>query len=155
MASRKSTKKVPAKKKKPAAKKSQRPKVRAKKGASRPSDMPKEIAVFDPDGVEEVFDVMPDEHVLRFASDLLSGLAHPSRLKVLIALSVAELCVGDIAAVVGLSLSATSTMLKQLRSLGFLSARSVGKQTYYRVSSEVPAEVMTLVFAAAEQEETM
>ncbi|MCP4502859.1 MAG: winged helix-turn-helix transcriptional regulator [Deltaproteobacteria bacterium] len=135
------------------ANKTRRPKVRARKGASKPSDVPKEIAVFDPDGVEKVFDVMPEEETLQNASDLLSGLSHPSRLKALIALSVSELCVGDIAAVVGLSLSATSTMLKQLRSLSFLATRSVGKQTYYRVTSELPNEVMALAFAAGPTED--
>ena len=128
-----------------------RPRVKAKKPSARstrPNDGPREITVFDPDGVEAVFDVMPEETQLQEAADLLQGMAHPSRLKALIALSVAELCVGDVAALVGLSLSATSTMLKQLRSLGFLQTRSAGKQTYYSVSSNAPREVMQVVFAA-------
>lgn len=146
---------MPARKKKskPAAIKkspSRRPRVKARRppaGGGRPQDMPREISVFDPDAVESVLDVMPEEETLQLAADRLQGLAHPSRLKALIALSVAELCVGDVAALVGLSLSATSTMLKQLRALGYLSTRGVGKQTYYRVSSRAPQQVMEVVFA--------
>lgn len=146
---------MPARKKKskPAAlKKStvRRPRVKARRppaGGGRPQDMPREISVFDPDSVESVLDVMPEEETLQLAADRLQGLAHPSRLKALIALSVAELCVGDVAALVGLSLSATSTMLKQLRAIGYLSTRGVGKQTYYRVASKVPQQVMEIVFA--------
>ncbi len=127
-----------------------RPRVKARRppaGGGRPADMPREISVFDPDSVESVLDVMPEEETLQLAADRLQGLAHPSRLKALIALSVAELCVGDVAALVGLSLSATSTMLKQLRALGYLSTRGVGKQTYYRVASKAPQQVMEVVFA--------
>lgn len=128
-----------------------RPRVKARRppaGGGRPADLPREISVFDPESVEAVLDVMPDEETLQLAADRLQGLAHPSRLKALIALSVAELCVGDVAALVGLSLSATSTMLKQLRALGYLSTRGVGKQTYYRVSSQAPQQVMEVVFAS-------
>ena len=146
------TKKSASKSKPAAAPKARRPKVKARRGASRPSETPKEIAVFDPDSVEQILDIMPTEDALNSAADMIQGLAHPSRLKALIAFSVGELCVGDIAAVVGLSLSATSTMLKQLRNLGLLSTRSVGKQTYYRVQSHVPSEVMGVVFAATAQD---
>jgi ArsR family transcriptional regulator len=151
MAARKKKKKKKASK----ATTTKRPRVKARRrpaGSKGPTDAPREISVFDPDSVEAVLDVMPDEETLQMAADRLQGLAHPSRLKALIALSVAELCVGDVAALVGLSLSATSTMLKQLRALGYLSTRGVGKQTYYRISSEAPSRVMEVVFAPEGEE---
>ena len=40
---------------------------------------------------------------------------------------------GDVSAVLGLSMSATSTMLKHLRGLGLVSVRHAGKQTYYKL----------------------
>jgi ArsR family transcriptional regulator, lead/cadmium/zinc/bismuth-responsive transcriptional repressor len=131
--------------------KKHRPKIKAKKrpaGSEKFRDQPKEISVFDPDHVERVLDAMPDEAVLVRAADRLQGLAHPSRLQALVALSVSELCVGDVAAVLGLSLSATSTMLKQLRSLGFVAARHAGKQTYYRSASPTPRAVLDAVLAS-------
>jgi len=91
---------------------------------------------------------MPDDDVLQGAADRLQSLSHPSRLKALIALSVNDLCVGDIAAVVGLSLSATSTLLKQLRSAGFLSTRSAGKQVYYQINSDIPASILEVIFSS-------
>lgn len=146
MAARKKKKPAPP----PTKKSARRPRVKARRppaGGGRPQDLPREISVFDPESVESVLDVMPDDETLQMAADRLQGLAHPSRLKALIALSVAELCVGDVAALVGLSLSATSTMLKQLRALGYLSTRGVGKQTYYRIASQAPSKVMEVVFA--------
>lgn len=126
-----------------------RPRLKARRrpaGADRFRDEPKEIAVFDPENVERVLDAMPSaDRVLR-AADRLGGLAHPSRVQAVCALAASELCVGDVAAVLGLSLSATSTMLKQLRGLGWLAVRHAGKQTYYRLSSELPKAVLDLLF---------
>lgn len=126
-----------------------RPRIKARRrpaGADRFRDEPKEIAVFDPENVERVLDAMPSaDRVLR-AADRLGGLAHPSRVQAVCALSASELCVGDVAAVLGLSLSATSTMLKQLRGLGWLAVRHAGKQTYYRLSSTLPKAVLDLLF---------
>lgn len=126
-----------------------RPRVKARRrpaGAERFRDEPKEIAVFDPENVERVLDAMPAPDKIVRAADRLQGLAHPSRVQAMIALSASELCVGDVAAVLGLSLSATSTMLKQMRGLGFVATRHAGKQTYYRMSSQVPRAVLDVLF---------
>lgn len=119
-------------------------------GSDRFRNEQQEIAVFDPEHVERVLDALPDAATLSLAADRLQGLAHPSRLQALIALSIAELCVGDIAAVLGLSLSATSTMLKQLRSLGYVTMRHAGKQTYYRVASTLPRAILDAVLVREE-----
>jgi ArsR family transcriptional regulator len=101
---------------------------------------PKEIAVFDPDAVEKVLDALPSKEEAGRLADRISGLASASRIEALIALGTAELCVGDVAAVLGLSMSATSTMLKQMRSLDLVAIRHAGKQTYYRLADKrVPA----------------
>jgi DNA-binding transcriptional ArsR family regulator len=118
-----------------------RPRLTARKrpaGADR--DVPAEIAVFDPDAVEKVLDALPSKAEAGRLADRMAGLASASRIEALIALSVAELCVGDVAAVLGLSMSATSTMLKQMRGLGLVSVRHAGKQTYYQLADlRVPA----------------
>lgn len=118
-----------------------RPRLKAKKrpaGVDR--EMPKEIAVFDPDAVEKVLDVLPAKETVARLADRIAGLSTTSRLEALIALQAAELCVGDVSAVLGLSMSATSTMLKQLRALNLVATRHAGKQTYYRLSDKrVPA----------------
>jgi DNA-binding transcriptional ArsR family regulator len=125
-----------------------RPRLKARRrpaGADRFRDEPKEIAVFDPENVERVLDAMPPPEQIARAADRLQGLAHKSRLQAVAALDASELCVGDVAAVLGLSLSATSTMLKHMRTLGFVTVRHAGKQTYYRIASPVPKAVMDLL----------
>jgi ArsR family transcriptional regulator, lead/cadmium/zinc/bismuth-responsive transcriptional repressor len=122
-----------------------RPKLRARRrpaGADRFREAPKEIAVFDPENVERALDALPQGEVIARAADRMQGLAHPTRIQALLALSASELCVGDMAAILSLSLSATSTMLKQLRSLGFVATRHAGKQTYYRLASPIPKAIL-------------
>ena len=102
--------------------------------------------MFDPENVERVLDAMPPAERLILAADRLQGLAHVSRVQALLALEASELCVGDMAAVLGLSLSATSTMLKQMRTLGFVATRHAGKQTYYKIASAIPKAVLDTLF---------
>jgi ArsR family transcriptional regulator len=52
------------------------------------------------------------------------------------ALEQAELCVGDLAATVGLSNSATSHQLRLLRSLGLVRTRRAGRTIYYALDDE-------------------
>ena len=67
-------------------------------------------------------------------ADALKVLAHPGRLRVLMALEGRELCVCDLAHVLDTSLSSMSQQLKQLRTLGAIRFRAHGKLAYYRIS---------------------
>jgi len=68
----------------------------------------------------------------RFAS-----LGNPQRLTILRALQVSELCVCDLACVLGLSTAATSQQLRLLREQGWLCSRREGKQVYYRLVDDL------------------
>ncbi len=69
---------------------------------------------------------------------LFETLADPSRARILQALSIAEgeLCVCDIALVLGMSVSALSHQLRYLRVRGAVSRRKVGRIVYYRLVDE-------------------
>jgi DNA-binding transcriptional ArsR family regulator len=61
-------------------------------------------------------------------------LADPGRVRMIYALLEAgELCVGDLAAAVDVSESATSHQLRQLRLAGLVRSRKEGRTVYYRV----------------------
>ncbi len=73
-------------------------------------------------------------------------LGSETRLKILFALQQEELCVCDIAAVVGLSIPATSQQLKMLRQSGFLTLRNEGRVAYYSLAvSNLPQNVKEMV----------
>lgn len=72
----------------------------------------------------------PDEQASEIA-DTFKVLAHPTRVKLIRALASGEMCVCEISEVVGLSVSATSHQLHQLRDLRLVRSRSEGKLVHY------------------------
>ncbi|MFO7167693.1 MAG: metalloregulator ArsR/SmtB family transcription factor [Chloroflexota bacterium] len=69
-------------------------------------------------------------------AETFKALADPTRVRILHALSHAELCVGDIAAVLGMTESAVSHQLRLLRSLRIVRARREGKLMFYALDDE-------------------
>jgi DNA-binding transcriptional ArsR family regulator len=78
----------------------------------------------------------PDADTVQRLADMFGALADPTRLRLLDALSRAELCVCDLATVVGRSMPATSQQLKILRSLGLVRFRMDGKLAFYSLADE-------------------
>ncbi|HEX21634.1 MAG TPA: ArsR family transcriptional regulator [Actinobacteria bacterium] len=64
-------------------------------------------------------------------AELFKVLGDPTRIKIIYILSVEELCVCDIAGVLGLSVSAVSHQLRTLRNLKLVKFRREGKMAYY------------------------
>jgi ArsR family transcriptional regulator len=80
-------------------------------------------------------------------ADLFAVLADPSRARILHLLAIADdLCVCDMALVLGMSVSALSHQLRYLRERGAVSRRKVGRMAYYRL---VDDHLRTLVVDAA------
>ncbi len=94
------------------------------------------IPCFDHDKVNTIkARLAEDENHLPELAGLYKLLGNTTRLKILLALSTDELCVCDIAHVLGLSIAATSHQLKLLRDQGWLKKRDDGKMVYYRLHS--------------------
>jgi DNA-binding transcriptional ArsR family regulator len=68
-------------------------------------------------------------------AEIYKLLANPTRLKIIFALDKGELCVCDIANVVGLSIPAVSQQLKILRAGDIVRYRTDGKMAYYSLIS--------------------
>jgi ArsR family transcriptional regulator len=67
-------------------------------------------------------------------ANLFSVLADPSRARILHLLAIADdLCVCDMALVLGMSVSALSHQLRYLREREAVSRRKVGRMAYYRL----------------------
>lgn len=77
-----------------------------------------------------------EEHLLPELAELYKLLGNVTRLKILLALAQGELCVCDVAHVLGLTVAATSHQLKLLRDQGWLAMRNDGKMVYYRLQVE-------------------
>ena len=69
-------------------------------------------------------------------ADTFSALADPTRVRILDALSHGELCVCDLAAVLGLSQSAVSHQLRLLRGIRLVKPRREGRIVFYSLDDQ-------------------
>jgi DNA-binding transcriptional ArsR family regulator len=96
--------------------------------------------------VRAVLGDQPDDEQISHLADVFALLGDPGRLRLLAALlSRDELCVTDLAAVSGLSESATSHALRLLRAHAVVRARRVGRHVHYSLRD---AHVRTLLTTA-------
>ena len=93
-----------------------------------------DIRLFDPQAVAAARRTLPVGPGPELAAEYLGMLAHPSRLRLLVALDGRELCVCDCAQVLGAKVPATSQHLRELRLIGAISFRAEGKMAYYRLA---------------------
>ena len=75
-------------------------------------------------------------------ADTFRVLGDPTRVRMLDALAGGELCVCDIAALVGISESAVSHQLRLLRSMRLVRPRRAGRLVYYAVDDQHILELL-------------
>ena len=109
-----------------------------RKAASKPPARAREgvceVDLVDPEKVERARASLPSNRDLQRAADAFRVLANPNRLRVLTALDGRELCVCDLREVLGISMSGTSQVLRELRNLGAVEFRVDGKLAYYKLA---------------------
>ncbi|MGI6344232.1 MAG: ArsR/SmtB family transcription factor [Bacillota bacterium] len=79
--------------------------------------------------------LLPEEEVDRLAA-IFKALGDPTRVRIIQVLSSAELCVCDLAEVLGMSQSAISHQLRVLRNLHIVKNRREGKEVFYSLDDE-------------------
>lgn len=94
------------------------------------------IQLVHADVVAHVAASMPKEEQLYDLAELFKVFGDTTRVRILSALSVAELCVCDIAALLGMSQSAISHQLRILKQARLVRYRKEGKSVYYSLDDE-------------------
>ena len=79
---------------------------------------------------------MPEPVTVERLAETFKALGDPTRVRMLSALSRAELCVCDLATLVGLTESAISHQLRLLRSLRLVRSRRDGRMVFYRLDDD-------------------
>lgn len=74
---------------------------------------------------------MPSDDITNRLAETFKVLGDPTRLKILLAVSLDELCVCDIASLLGTTKSAVSHQLRLLRTLRVVKYRKDGRIVYY------------------------
>ncbi len=90
-----------------------------------------EVKSVDKAKVNAVKKTMLSERDVHSLSEIFSVLAEPARIKIIYALSKEELCVCDIANILGNSISAVSHQLRILRNMRLVKFRKEAKRVYY------------------------
>lgn len=84
--------------------------------------------------VERVLKNMPATDTLEDLAELFKALSDSTRVRILWALSMHELCVCDLTAVMGMSQSAISHQLRLLKSAKLVRSRRDGRSVYYSLA---------------------
>ncbi len=87
-----------------------------------------------PEHICAALSAIPEEGELCRLAECFKLFGDPTRLRILFALSASELCVCDLADVLGITKSAVSHQLKALRRDNFVAYRRAGKNVFYRLS---------------------
>ena len=95
-----------------------------------------ENEVIHEDIVNRVQKMFPADEVLFDLSDFYKIFGDTTRVKILYALDKSDLCVCDISALLGMSVSAVSHQLKVLREAKLVKTERDGKVIYYSLSDD-------------------
>jgi DNA-binding transcriptional ArsR family regulator len=82
------------------------------------------------------------EHELNRLSLIYKAMADPSRLKIAMALKDGEMCVCDLAALLGITDSAVSHQIRRLKDLALVKSRRDGQVLYYSLDDEHVADLL-------------
>jgi len=88
------------------------------------------------DIINKVKERIPEEETLYDLADLFKVLGDSTRIKVLCALFEAEMCVCDIAALLGMTQSAISHQLRVLKQARLVKYKRSGKVVYYSLDDD-------------------
>ena len=94
--------------------------------------------------VEQVSVDMPDEDLLYDAAELFKIFGDSTRIRILSALTKAELCVCDIARLLNLTQSAVSHQLRILKASNLVRFRREGKTVFYSLDDDHVRSVLAL-----------
>jgi DNA-binding transcriptional ArsR family regulator len=118
--------------------------------ASNPSRAPQpsatcDIPCFKGKLVRELQREVSNDDAFEATRELFAALSDRTRLKILYALRNGdELCVCDVAHVLGMSISAASHHLRKLRDLRILGYRNDGKMAYYSIRDKAAAKIVAV-----------
>ena len=105
-------------------------------------EMGMENLIVDLNTLEAIEHYLPSNADLSGISNFYSLFSDVTRLRMLSALSVSELCVSDLSTILDLNQTTVSHQLKLLRDSKIVSTRRNGKIIYYRIINKFVEEVM-------------
>lgn len=94
------------------------------------------VDYIDPKSVREAKAAVPGDRMIRALAETFAALSDPTRVRIIFALTEQELCVFDLARLLGLTGSAVSHQLRLLRGQRLVRYRKEGKVAYYSLDDD-------------------
>ena len=101
-----------------------------------------EINIIHQDEVNKVKNTMPEDELIYDLAEFFKVFADSTRMKIIYALLEKDLCVCDIAAIVGTTQSAISHQLRILKQSKLVRYKKEGKIVYYSLDDEHISEIV-------------
>ena len=95
-----------------------------------------EVPVVHVEKVRALKDSLLPRQIVEGIADLFKVIGDPTRARIVHTLTQEELCVCDLAAVLGMSVSAVSHHLRVMRNLRVVKFRKEGRMVYYNLDDE-------------------
>ena len=111
--------------------------------ANRGAATAEKVVYFDAGSVRAARTAMPSDLMVRALAETFGALSDPTRVRIISTLAVQELCVFDLAHLLGLTGSAVSHQLRLLRGQRLVKYRKEGKVAYYSLDDDHIRNLMT------------
>jgi ArsR family transcriptional regulator len=100
--------------------------------------------IINQDAVTRLQEELPNEEILYDLAELFRVFGDSTRIKIMYALFESELCVGDIAAALGMTQSAVSHQLRVLKANKLVKFRRDGKTVIYSLDDDHVRSMLAL-----------
>lgn len=91
---------------------------------------------------ENIENYMPSEQLIIRLADFFNIFSDVTRIKILTALCISDMCVNDLSVVLNLNQTTVSHQLKFLRQCGAVYTSRCGKLIYYKLATPVINDIM-------------
>lgn len=95
-----------------------------------------EVECLHADKVSDALKTMPTDQMVNALVETFRAMSDPTRVRIIAALAVQELCVCDLANILGLTGSAVSHQLRLLRGQKLVKYRKAGKVAFYSLDDK-------------------
>lgn len=103
------------------------------------------------ESIKKVKQNMLDDNILEEVAQLLKVFGDPTRIKIIDALSISEMCVCDLAAALNMTQSAISHQLRVLKRERLVKYRKDGKVVYYSLDDEHVKDIFNIALNHVEE----
>ncbi len=106
-----------------------------------------DCSVIHQEAVDLVRSQMPEEDPIFEVAELFKVFGDSTRARIICALTISELCVCDLSAILGMSQSAISHQLRILKQARLVKNRRMGKAVYYTLDDDHVKALFDMAFA--------